>query len=87
MQELDLYRIYFCEFEGKIVTAKIIAQTDKFLYAQLSNGKKIKEYNSSNLYNTKEELIRYIIERVGLNDIWSNAWSTLESNKVKNNTL
>lgn len=32
MQELDLYRTYFCEFEGKAVTAKIIAQTDKFLY-------------------------------------------------------
>lgn len=32
MQELDLYKTYFYEYEGKIVTAKIIAQTYKFLY-------------------------------------------------------
>lgn len=55
MQELDLYRTYFCEFKGKVVTAKIIAQTDKFLYVQLSNKEQIKiKYNE--LYNSESEV-------------------------------
>ena len=62
MQELDLYKTYFYEYGGKIVTAKIIAQTPYFLYLQLSNGEKIYERYSDNIYNTKEELVKHKAE-------------------------
>lgn len=69
MQELDLYRIYFCEFEGKIVTAKIIAQTDKFLYVQLSNKEHIKiKYNE--LYNSESEVSNAIALRVKREELY-----------------
>lgn len=62
MQELDLYRTYFCEFKGKIVTTKIIAQTDKFLYVQLSNKERTKiKYNE--LYNSESEVYNAIALR------------------------
>ena len=69
MQEIDLYRIYFCEFKGKIVTAKIIAQTDKFLYVQLSNKERIKiKYNE--LYNSESEVSNAIALRAKREELY-----------------
>ena len=71
MQELDLYRTYFCEFKGKVVTAKIIAQTDKFLYVQLSNKEHTKiKYNE--LYNSESEVSNAIALRAKREELYKN---------------
>lgn len=69
MQELDLYRTYFCKFKGKVVTAKIIAQTDNFLYVQLSNKERIKiKYNE--LYNSESEVSNAIALRAKREELY-----------------
>lgn len=69
MQELDLYKTYFYEYRGKIVTAKIIAQTDKFLYVQLSNKERIKiKYDE--LYNSELEVHNAISSRIKMEELY-----------------
>ena len=65
MKDINLYKTYYCEYAGNIVTAKIIAQTNKFLFVQLDNGEQIKlSYNK--LYNTKEEINNKNLQRANL---------------------
>ena len=69
MKDIDLYKTYYYNYNGNIVTAKIISQTDKSIFVQLSNEKRIK-ISYDELYDHKEDIDKKNLQRAKLEKMY-----------------